>query len=477
MYELKTNTATRIAVGPLVDPTDGKTAETALTVTGLAVEIFQIKNDGSAVVRSAFAPTASGGNNDMVHITDDTTGMYDLELTAAQLNFLGNARIAFYDVDGFLVHWIDVLIVSAAYFDWKYGATVPDVNASKIGGTTQTGRDIGASVLVGDKTGFALTSAYDEAKSAAQAGDKMDIVNAPNNTALVALAAVVEAAIISEVDGKQVLKAITDKIASVNPDLGGLTVSAIASAVATALLITPANKISTDAANAVKIQKMAVTLAAADVSGNLPAVVKAQDDIDFTDTQKATYVSVFPARFSALNISADGSVVSALASGDIAAIAAAVWAATTRTLSGVGTLVADMAAAVWAAASRTLTTPGVVLPVMQGAVYMATAQQGVEVVIVQGDTPRMTFDFGDDYTGWVPYFGAKAALADTDYAIDPKAATWSDDALGQGYVDLTALETAFTGKYFSEIELRNGDQRLTAMKFKLKIIDAVIKET
>jgi hypothetical protein len=40
MYELKTNTATRIAVGPLVDPTDGKTAEVALTVTGLSVEIF-----------------------------------------------------------------------------------------------------------------------------------------------------------------------------------------------------------------------------------------------------------------------------------------------------------------------------------------------------------------------------------------------------------------------------------------------------
>jgi hypothetical protein len=47
--------------------------------------------------------------------------MYDLELTAAQLNWLGNGRIAFYDVDGFLVHWIDILVVSAAYWNWKYG--------------------------------------------------------------------------------------------------------------------------------------------------------------------------------------------------------------------------------------------------------------------------------------------------------------------------------------------------------------------
>ena len=127
MYELKTNTAVRIAVGPLVDPTDGKTAETSLTVTDLSVQIYQIKTDGNAVVRTQFAPTASGGNNDMIHVTNDTAGMYDLELTAAQLNWLGNGRIAFYDVDGFIVHWIDIQVVSAAYFDWKYGTTAPQM--------------------------------------------------------------------------------------------------------------------------------------------------------------------------------------------------------------------------------------------------------------------------------------------------------------------------------------------------------------
>ena len=61
--------------------------------------------------------------------------MYDLELTAAQLNFLGTGRILFYDIDGFLVHWIDILVVSASYFEWKYGSTAPDVNTSSISGT------------------------------------------------------------------------------------------------------------------------------------------------------------------------------------------------------------------------------------------------------------------------------------------------------------------------------------------------------
>ncbi len=152
MYELKTNTAVRIAVGPLVDPTDGKTAETALTVTGLSVEIFQIKNDGSAVVRAAFSPTASGGDNDMVHVTDDTAGMYDLELTAAQLNWLGNGRIAFYDVDGFLVHWIDIHVVSANYFNWKYGTGNVNADVIAISGDTTAADNC---ELMFDGTGYA----------------------------------------------------------------------------------------------------------------------------------------------------------------------------------------------------------------------------------------------------------------------------------------------------------------------------------
>lgn len=152
MYELKTNTAVRIAVGPLVDPTDGKTAETSLTVTDLSVQIYQIKTDGNAVVRAQFAPTASGGNNDMIHVTNDTAGMYDLELTAAQLNFLGNARITFYDVDGFLVHWIDIQVVAANYFDWKYGTGNVNSNVIAISGDTTAADNC---ELMFDGTGYA----------------------------------------------------------------------------------------------------------------------------------------------------------------------------------------------------------------------------------------------------------------------------------------------------------------------------------
>ena len=134
MYELKTNTAVRIPVGPLVDPGDGLTAETTLTVTDLVVQIYRMQNDGNAVVRASFSPTASDGDNDMALVASSTDGMYDLEITAAQVNWLGNARVTFYDVDGFLVHYFDIHVVSAAYFNWKYGSTIPVVNVSQIEG-------------------------------------------------------------------------------------------------------------------------------------------------------------------------------------------------------------------------------------------------------------------------------------------------------------------------------------------------------
>jgi hypothetical protein len=57
------------------------------------------KDDGSAVVRTALSLTASGGNNDMALIANDTEGYYDLELTQSQLNFLGRMELSFSDPD------------------------------------------------------------------------------------------------------------------------------------------------------------------------------------------------------------------------------------------------------------------------------------------------------------------------------------------------------------------------------------------
>lgn len=217
-------------------------------------------------------------------------------------------------------------------------------------------------------------------------------------------------------------------------------------------------------------RKYPATLAAADVSGNVPVDVAAIQSGLATVANQTTI------------------------NNNILAVPAAVWGVTTRTLSSFGSLVSDIAAAVWNYLLTAITTAGsigkllndnvdgkvsergMILPVMTGRAYNATIIQNRKVEIVQGNTPRITFDLNDDYTGWTPYFGAKSKLADEEYAIDPKEATWSDAAEGQGYVDLTAADTATCGKYLGEIELRNGDSRHTPIKFTLIIVGAVIQE-
>lgn len=122
--------------------------------------------------------------------------------------------------------------------------------------------------------------------------------------------------------------------------------------------------VSTRAAPGAIMGKSPATLAAADVSGNLPVQVKAQDDIDFGALQKTSLNAATPA--SVQNIPATGSGFTAL--GDTRLVnldatiasrstltAQQVWEYTTRTLSAFGSLVADAAAAVWASLTRSLT--------------------------------------------------------------------------------------------------------------------------
>jgi hypothetical protein len=118
----------------------------------------------------------------------------------------------------------------------------------------------------------------------------------------------------------------------------------------------------------------------------------------------------------------------------------------------------------------------VVLPAIQGQAYTAVAAQALEISIVRGDSPRIPFDLGADYTGWTIKFGAKASSSSTAaYVIALKDGSWSDASAGEGYVDLTSTDTSSAQKLYAEVELRNGDQRLTVIKFVLKIMEDVIR--
>jgi hypothetical protein len=124
---LLTNTAARIPVGPLLAESNAKDPQTGLTVTALSVQMYRVSTSGGAVVRTQFAPTASGGDNDMILVPSSTDGMYDLELTAGDLNWLGNGRITVMNTAAILVWLMDFQLVSAQYFEFMFGSTPPAV--------------------------------------------------------------------------------------------------------------------------------------------------------------------------------------------------------------------------------------------------------------------------------------------------------------------------------------------------------------
>jgi hypothetical protein len=138
MRFLKQNTATRVTVGPFLDVTDAKTPEIALTVTGCLLT-FVVDSAGVPTLVIDAAPTASGGDNDMVHISSDAAGYYDLELTAAQTNYVGRAVLCINDDDVHLPVFHEFMILPANVYDSLLGADLLDVNAEQINGANVTG--------------------------------------------------------------------------------------------------------------------------------------------------------------------------------------------------------------------------------------------------------------------------------------------------------------------------------------------------
>ncbi len=115
MRLLRTNTATRVTVGPFFT-TDGVTPATSLTVTSCKLTML-IDVSGVPTLVLDTSPTASGGNNDMVHVTGDDAGFYDLELTATNTNNLGRAILSLTNASAHIPVWHEFMIVPSAVYD------------------------------------------------------------------------------------------------------------------------------------------------------------------------------------------------------------------------------------------------------------------------------------------------------------------------------------------------------------------------
>lgn len=170
MRFLRTNTDCRVTVGPFFDKTDGVTPETGLTVTSCKLTLMVDTGNVPTLVLDANA-TASAGSNDMAHVTGDDAGFYDLELTAAQTNYLGRAMLAITDAATHCPVFHEFMILPAMIYDSMIlGTDRLDTNVTHIGDTLQTARDLGTSVLLSSGTGTGQISLASGGVTLANAG-------------------------------------------------------------------------------------------------------------------------------------------------------------------------------------------------------------------------------------------------------------------------------------------------------------------
>ena len=115
---LKQSTAVTVKLGPFVDETDGKTAETGLTISQADVRLT--KNGGDMAQK-----------NNASSCTHDEIGYYDCPLSTTDTNTLGHLRLAVHE-SGALPVRADFMVVPANVWDSLFGADKLQVHVDEI---------------------------------------------------------------------------------------------------------------------------------------------------------------------------------------------------------------------------------------------------------------------------------------------------------------------------------------------------------
>lgn len=141
MIFLRQSTASQeIPLGRFVDSTDGDTEETGLTIANTDIKLW--KTGATSLVSKN-----SGGATHMAN------GEYYCVLDATDSNTLGPMKVAVH-VAGALAVQVFCCVLSAEVYDSLIAASDKlQVDTREIGGTSQTARDLGASVLLSSGTG------------------------------------------------------------------------------------------------------------------------------------------------------------------------------------------------------------------------------------------------------------------------------------------------------------------------------------
>jgi hypothetical protein len=150
MNILKQSTAATIKLGPFIDDTDGKTAETGLTIAQADVRLS--KNGGDFAQK-----------NSSTSATHDENGYYDIPLNATDTGTLGRLRVAV-SKSGALPVWQDFLVVTANVYDTLCSTDSLDVTV------TALANDVIKAASFDESTAFPLTSADSSTTRVARVG-------------------------------------------------------------------------------------------------------------------------------------------------------------------------------------------------------------------------------------------------------------------------------------------------------------------
>jgi len=125
---LKQSTAIDVQVGPFIDDTDGKTAETALTITQAEVRLS--KNGGNIAQK-----------NEATSLVHDELGYYDCNLDATDTNTLGRLQLMIHE-SGALPVYHEYMVVTANVYDTLCSTDLLQSDLTQIGGVAQSATDL-----------------------------------------------------------------------------------------------------------------------------------------------------------------------------------------------------------------------------------------------------------------------------------------------------------------------------------------------
>ena len=121
MRFLRQSTSVDLTIGCFLDETDGKTPETALTITQPDI---RLKKNGANWAQKNAAQTLSHEEN----------GFYEVTLDATDTGTLGLLRLAVFE-SGALPVWEDFMVVTANVYDSLFSTDVLDVSVTQVNGT------------------------------------------------------------------------------------------------------------------------------------------------------------------------------------------------------------------------------------------------------------------------------------------------------------------------------------------------------